>query len=138
MTMRIRTYSELRRLRSFEERYEYLRLGGSVGHATFGFDRHVNQSFYHSREWRSARDVVILRDMGCDLGVPGYEIHHDLLVHHMNPISLDDIVHHEEFVFDPEYLITTTQSTHNAIHYGDANLLMKPFVERAPGDTRLW
>jgi hypothetical protein len=136
--MRSRTYSGLRRIESFEDRFEYLKLGGSVGYATFGFDRHVNQSFYKSSEWRHIRDYVIVRDQGCDLGVLGYEIHSSILVHHMNPVGLDDIVHNEEWILTPEYLITTTQTTHNAIHYGDKSLLTVPMKERVPGDTRLW
>lgn len=134
----IRTYSELRRLSTFEERYAYLRLGGSVGHRTFGFDRYINQSFYHSREWKDARNVVIVRDNGCDLGVIGYEIHGDLLVHHINPINADDIQHNVGALFDPEFLITTTNATHNAIHYGDQSLLAKPLRPRSAGDTKLW
>lgn len=134
----LRCYRELRRLGTFEDRFEYLKLGGSVGHSTFGFDRHVNQSFYHSAEWRNIRREVILRDNGCDLGIPGYEINGALLIHHMNPIDQEDLYQHEMDVLNPEYLITTTQNTHNAIHYGDVSLLPTPFVERAPGDTRLW
>jgi len=133
-----RTYSELRRIDSFEERYEYLRLAGQVGTSTFGFDRHLNQALYHSPEWRHVRRHVILRDNGCDLGVEGYEINGALLVHHMNPINADDILDREEWILDPEFLITTTTLTHNAIHFGDNSLLPKPLVERAPGDTRLW
>jgi hypothetical protein len=136
--MRARTYSELRRLDTFEDRYEYLKLGGSVGYSTFGFDRHLNQSFYNSSEWRSVRQFVIIRDNGCDLGVPGYEINGALLIHHINPMNVDDIISHEEWILEPEYLITTTQATHNAIHYGDKSLLARPFVERKPGDTKLW
>jgi len=135
---RLKTYSELSRLAKFEHRYEYLRLGGSVGYETFGFDRYINQEFYTSSEWKRIRQQVILRDNGCDLGVPGFEIHRQLLVHHMNPMCSDDILHGEEWVLNPEYLITTTHKTHNAIHYGDASLLPKPFVSRKPGDTRLW
>lgn len=123
---------------SYEDRFEYLKLGGSVGHATFGFDRWINQTFYRSREWKSARRDVILRDNGLDLGCSGYEIHNAPLVHHMNPISVDDIAHGAEWIFNPEYLITTTQKTHNAIHYGDRSLLRQPPVERRPGDTKLW
>jgi hypothetical protein len=134
----IRTYRELRRLHSFEDRYEYLRLGGSVGGSTFGFDRWINQRFYHSREWKNVRDYVIVRDDGCDLGIPGYEIHADLLVHHMNPISPDDIIHAEDSIFNPDYLITTSRQTHNAIHYGDRNQLSRAPVERKAGDTTLW
>lgn len=134
----IKTYSELQRLRTFEARYEYLRLGGTVGHATFGFDRHVNQTFYASAEWKTIRQHIIIRDQGCDLGVPGYEIHGGLLIHHINPMNSGDIIHEEDWVLDPEFLITTTQDTHNAIHYGDRTLLRVPFVPRSPGDTKLW
>jgi hypothetical protein len=123
---------------SFEDRFRYLSLHGEVGQATFGFDRWINQHFYRSREWRQARDFVILRDEGCDLGVPGYDIHHGLLVHHMNPMSPEDLERGEGWVLDPEYLITTTHRTHNAIHYGDESLLPRMPVERRPGDTRLW
>lgn len=133
-----RKYAELRRLFTFEERFEYLRLGGVVGTTTFGFDRYINQDFYRSREWRSVRDQVIVRDEGCDLGVEGYEIHGNLLVHHMNPMSADDVVHGEEWILNPDFLITTTQDTHNAIHYGDKSLLKTPFVPRQPNDTKLW
>ena len=133
-----RSYSELVRHNTFEERYQYLRLFGSVGYETFGFDRWINQQFYRSREWKSARDYVISRDEGCDLAMPGYEIHGELLVHHMNPIVADDIVHGEEWIFDPEYLITTTQRTHNAIHYSNETLMPKTVLQRSPGDTKLW
>lgn len=138
MSSRNRSYSELRRIKSFEDRFEYLSLGGVVGVHTFGFDRWVNQLFYASAQWHWARDDVIVRDNGCDLGVPGYEIHGDLLVHHMNPIGIEDIENGEEWILDPEFLITTRHRTHNAIHYGDRNLLPQPPVERRPGDTRLW
>jgi hypothetical protein len=136
--MIFRTYSDLRRLPTFEERYEYLALRGVVGQDTFGFDRWINQQFYRSRQWKQARDKVILRDCGCDLGVPGFEIHTSLLVHHMNPLSPEDIESGERWILDPEYLITTTHRTHNAIHFGDRSLLAKPFIERKPGDTTLW
>lgn len=138
MTTMNRRYSELLRYGSFENRYDYLRLDGQVGRSTFGFDRYINQSFYQSREWKSVRDKVIVRDNGCDLGIQGYEIHGSLLVHHMNPIVANDIRHAEEWILDPEYLITTTDKTHNAIHYGDKSLLSEPFIERRPGDTKLW
>jgi hypothetical protein len=138
MASRIRRYSELRELKTFDERYEYLQLGGGVGVETFGFDRYINQAFYASNEWKNARRVAIARDLGCDLGIPGYEIHVDLLVHHMNPLDVDDISHNEEWILNPEYLITTSKRTHNAIHYGDRSLLAKPLVPRRPGDTRLW
>lgn len=134
----IRRYSELQRLEIFEDRFNYLSLGGHVGTATFGFDRWVNQIFYRSREWKRVRDEVIIRDGGCDLGIEGYEIHADLLVHHMNPISVKDITEAEEWILDPEFLITTSHRTHNAIHYGDATLLPRPLTARQPGDTKLW
>lgn len=138
ITMTNRRYSELIRIPSFEGRYEYLRLYGSVGQDTFGFDRYINQSFYTSKEWHRARQEVLIRDDGCDLGVPGHEINGSVLVHHINPMVADDITHAEDWILDPEYLITTTPRTHNAIHYGDARLLLPPYVKRQPGDTRLW
>jgi hypothetical protein len=134
----MRSYSELCRLTTFEERFQYLSLVGQVGAATFGFDRWINQHFYRSREWKQVRDLVILRDNGCDLGISGYEIHHGLLVHHMNPILPEDLARGEQWILDPEYLITTTHRTHNAIHYGDESLIRRPPVERRPGDTKLW
>lgn len=136
--MRIKSYYAVERLETFEERFDYLKLGGQVGAATFGFDRWINQRFYQSREWRLARDRVIVRDNGCDLGVPGYEIEAKLLVHHMNPITPEDLEAGEEWILDPEFLITTSKRTHNAIHYGDKSLLPQPHVDRRPGDTRLW
>lgn len=135
---RTRTYSELRRLETFEERFRYLDLRGQVGAATFGFDRHLNQYFYRSREWKDVRTHVIARDNGCDLGVEGYEIHAELLIHHMNPMGLEELLHREPHILDPEFLITTTHRTHNAIHFGDERLLPKPHVERRRGDTTLW
>lgn len=123
---------------TFEGRFEYLMLGGQVGDITFGFDRWINQEFYRSREWQDVRNFVIYRDQGCDLGIPGYEIHTEILVHHMNPMSSNDIIHGEEWILDPEFLITTTKDTHNAIHYGDTSKLRKPFTPRTPGDTKLW
>lgn len=137
MTM-IRTYLELETLETFEERFEYLKLGGGVGRSTFGFDRYLNQRFYTSREWEHVRQYVLFRDEGCDLGVPGYEIHTGPLIHHINPMSPDDIVNGEEWILDPNYLITTTHQTHNAIHYGSKSLLPKVAIERAPNDTKLW
>lgn len=133
-----RTYTELSRIDSFEDRFEYLKLGSQVGYATFGFDRHINQSFYTSTEWKSVRREVILRDNGCDLGVSGHEIQGAPLVHHINPLDVEDVISHLGWVFDPEFLITTTHNTHNAIHYGDRSLLPKQHVDRKPGDTRLW
>lgn len=134
----MRTYSEVVRRSTFEERYEYLKLGGSVGAATAGFDRWINQEFYRSREWKSLRQEVILRDGGCDLGVPGHEIQRKALVHHINPLTVRDIVDGLHWILNPEYLITVSHDTHNAIHYGDASLLPKEHVERSPGDTRVW
>ncbi len=135
---RIRSYRELRRLNTFEERFDYLSLGGVVGSATFGFDRWMNQMFYRSGEWLEVREEVILRDEGCDLGVPGFEIVRKLLVHHMNPVTPEDLENGEDWILDPEFLITTSQITHNAIHYGDRSMLPQPHVERKPGDTKLW
>lgn len=138
MTMRIRTYSELSKLKTFEERFRYLALRGEVGNATFGFDRYINQMFYASAEWKRTRQEVILRDNGCDLGVEGYEIHDRLYVHHMNPMEPEDVFEGNLSILDPECLITTTHTTHNAIHYGDERQLPKKFVERKRGDTKLW
>lgn len=134
----IRRYQELKQIRSFEERFRYLNLRGVVGEATFGFDRWVNQQFYRSREWKHIRDHVIVRDNGCDLGFPGHEIYGKVFVHHMNPMTVEDLTDGEESVIDPDVLITVSHKTHNAIHYGDENLLPKPIVERRPGDTKLW
>jgi hypothetical protein len=136
--MKTRTYSELQQYDEFDDRLEYLRLGGGVGRSTFGFDRYINQRFYTSREWHDIRDRVIVRDDGCDLGVPGFEIHHNILIHHMNPMVADDILHREGWILDEEYLITTTHNTHNAIHYGGKTPYPKVVVERSPRDTRLW
>jgi hypothetical protein len=134
----IRSYSELRRYRTLEERFRYLSLRGEIGLKTFGFDRYVNQLFYRSRQWKLVRNDVIARDNGCDLGVEGYDIHRRILIHHMNPLRLTDIDLGDPSILDPDYLITTTHQTHNAIHYGDETLLPKPPAERRPGDTRLW
>lgn len=136
--MSIKTYSELLTLSTFEDRYEYLKLNGSVGEVTFGFDRYLNQVFYRSREWKKIRDYVIIRDNGCDLAMEGYEIRGKILIHHMNPIRTKDIETMSDFLLNPEYLISTTHMTHNAIHYGDSNLLIKPPVERRKNDTCPW
>lgn len=136
--MTIKTYSELRRLETFDERLDYLKLYGDVGRSTFGFDRYINQRFYTSYEWKRAREMVIVRDNGCDLGVRGFEIHTDILIHHINPMNVDDILHGEEWIFDPEYLITTTKNTHNSIHFGDDNSFPKVVIARSRGDTKLW
>lgn len=133
-----RSYSELRRLRTFEERFAYLKLGGRVGQATFGFDRWINQQFYTSTQWRHVRDQVIARDLACDLGVEGYEIYDRMIIHHLNPMTVEDIEHGDSRILDLDNLITTTHSTHNAIHYGDESLLRKPLIERRRGDTKLW
>lgn len=134
----IRKYSDLRRLSTLRERYEYLRLGGRVGETTFGFDRWINQMFYRSAEWKQVREEVIVRDNGFDLGAEDAPILGAHLIHHMNPLTVEDIEQGTENLLDPEYLITTSLKTHNAIHYGDESLLPMPFVERRPGDTRLW
>lgn len=134
----IKTYSELITLPTFKERFEYLRLDGVVGKDTFGFDRYLNQIFYRSQRWKSVRDHVIIRDNGCDLGVEGHEIYGRVLIHHMNPITLDDIMQESDFLLDPEYLISTIHSTHNAIHYGDENLIVTAPVERTKFDTCPW
>jgi hypothetical protein len=133
-----RTYSELRRLDTFEDRFAYLALRGRVGASTFGFDRWINQRFYTSREWRSLRHEIIVRDQGCDLGVLGYELNERILIHHMNPLTADELVHGDSAALDPEFLISVSHLTHNAIHYGDARLLRKPFSPRKAGDTKLW
>lgn len=136
----IRTYSELVELSTFEERYEYLRLGGKVGEETFGFDRYLNQVLYTSPEWRSLRNQIITRDCGCDLGVPGREIPDGvkIYIHHMNPITVEDIANRSDFVFNPEYLICTIKNTHDAIHYGDSELLYKDPIVRSKNDTCPW
>jgi hypothetical protein len=135
----LKTYSDLRRLDTLEDRYAYLKLGGVVGRATFGFDRYLNQDFYRTMLWRQARNAVIARDNGCDLGVDGFEIHDRVYVHHMNPMTPDDIKHSNLDILDPEFLISVTLDTHNAIHYGDEKLLRRrQLVERRAGDTKLW
>lgn len=136
--MRIRTYRELRRLETFEERFRYLSLKGQVAEATFGFDRYINQAFYKSSEWLHARNEIIVRDNGCDMGVPGFEIFGRVIIHHMNPIDAQDIAHGGEILFDPNQLICVSHQTHNAIHYGDERQLPRQLVERKSGDTALW
>lgn len=138
MTSTIRTYSELKALKTLEDRYYYLALRGATGVLTFGFDRYLNQGFYRSREWKQIRHEVIARDNGCDLGIDGYEIYDAVYIHHMNPMTPRDLIDGNTDVLNPEYLISTTLRTHNAIHYGSENLLPKPPVERRPGDTKLW
>lgn len=134
----IRTYSEMIKRDAFLSRFKYLVLGGELGAATFGYDRPMNQEFYHSLEWKRIRDHVIVRDQGCDLGVRGHEIHDRILVHHMNPITQHDLMHFNESILDSEYLICVSTRTHNAIHFGDESQLPTPYVERRPGDTKLW
>ena len=136
--MSIRTYSELITLPTFIDRYQYLKLGGKVGEDTFGFDRYLNQVFYQSKEWRSIRDYVITRDNGCDLGIPGHEIYGRILIHHMNPITVDDILKRSDFLLNPEYLICTIKNTHDAIHYSDESLLITEPIERTKNDTCPW
>jgi hypothetical protein len=136
--MKIRTYSELILESTLEARFHYLALRAAVGVSTFGFDRWINQQFYTSLEWRTVRNHVIARDEGLDLGVPGYEIHDKVIIHHMNPMTVDDLEHGDSSILDPEFLITTSHRTHNAIHYGDESLLPQELVERRPGDTKLW
>ena len=137
-TTNIRTYSELIQLPTFEERFEYLRLNGSVGKDTFGFDRYLNQQFYRSSEWRRVRDQVILRDCGCDLGIEGYEIPSRVLIHHMNPISIEDLQFMSDLLMNPEYLICVSHRTHNAIHYGDESFIVTTPIERTQNDTCPW
>lgn len=136
--MKIRSYSELRKLDSIEERYAYLRLRGTVGYPTFGFERYLNQRFYTSLQWKRVRDEVISRDNGNDLGVPGFQIYDRILIHHMNPMLPEDLASDFDYILNPEYLIATTLKTHNAIHYGDKSLLQILPPERKPGDTKLW
>lgn len=135
---KIRTYKELRQLETFEERYEYLRLNSESFKETFGYDRYLNQRFYKSREWKEMRDYVISRDNGCDLGVPEYEIRGPITVHHMNPITKEEILHSDDNLLDPNSLITVSFRTHNAIHYGDETQVEYNPIVRLPGDTKLW
>lgn len=136
--MIFRTYSELSRLQTFDERFNYLQLNGVVGKDTFGFDRYFNQLFYRSKEWKHVRNIVIIRDNGCDLGCEGHDIYDKILIHHMNPISIEDINKSSDILLNPEFLICTSQLTHNAIHYGDKSQLIKEPLIRTPGDTCPW
>ena len=138
MKMRIKSYRELSRLKTFEERFEYLKLGGVVGQETFGFDRYLNQAFYRSREWKRIRDQVIIRDNGCDLGILDREIFEYVMTHHINPITIENIENGDDCIFDLNNLICTSRITHQALHYGDASLLVKLPPERRKGDTNLW
>lgn len=138
MTM-LKTYSELCKLKTFEERFKYLQLNdGRVGEDTFGYERYLNQQFYRSREWKRLRDELIVRDNGCDLGVEGYNIYGRVIIHHMNPITKDDILNQTDYLMNPEFLICTTHNTHNAIHYGDESLLILDPIERTKNDTCPW
>ena len=134
----LRTYSELIQLPTFEERYQYLRLGGLVGQDTFGFDRYLNQKFYHSHEWKQIRNKIIIRDEGRDLAMPGYELDHGIYIHHMNPIKPEDLVNVPDEILNPEYLVCVSKRTHDAIHFGDSSLLPKLPTERTPNDTCPW
>ena len=136
--MSIRTYSELITLPTFEERFKYLQLGGKVGEDTFGHDRYLNQMFYTSDEWRRIRRDVIVRDNGCDLGIQDREIHGLIIIHHMNPITIEDIINRSEFLLNPEYLISTVKNTHDAIHFSDERILITDLIERRPNDTCPW
>jgi len=134
----IRTYSKLRRLSTFDERFDYLSLNSTVGDRTFGGERWMNQEFYRSAQWKQCRTYVIARDLGCDLGIEGFEIFDKVIIHHMNPITRDQVLNGDPDILDPEFLITVTHKTHNAIHFGDRSMLPTQFVERRPGDTLLW
>ncbi len=134
----IRNYRDLKQLPTFQERFEYLKLNGKVGEETFGFDRYFNQLFYRSKEWKDVRNYVIARDRGCDLAIFDREIFGKVLIHHMNPISLDDIRHSSDYLLNPEYLICSSKQTHDAIHYGDSSLLILEPIVRKPNDTILW
>lgn len=136
--MNLRRYSELKRLKTFEERYEYLRIGGLIGESTFGFERYLNQQLYTSQRWRQLRNEIIIRDNGCDLGIEGRDIYDKIIIHHMNPLTRDQMQEPDESMFDPEYLICVSLNTHNAIHYGDAGLLQKDYIPRRPNDTCPW
>lgn len=137
-SMIIRTYTELMKLQTFEERFRYLKLVARVGEETFGFDRYLNQQFYHSQEWKSIRNEIIIRDNACDLGITGREINKGIIIHHMNPITKDDLIHQSDFLLNPDYLICVSKKTHSAIHYGDESLLFDGLVERSKNDTCPW
>lgn len=137
-TGNIRTYSEMITLKTYEERFDYLKIGGQVGRETFGYDRYLNQILYNTKQWKTFRREIIIRDNACDLACEGYEINYRILVHHINPITVEDIINRNPMIFDPENAITTTHRTHNAIHYGDKNLLVLQPMERTPNDTCPW
>lgn len=133
-----RTYHDLLKLQSFDDRFRYLKLSGVIGNETFGVERYLNQRFYQSSEWKHIRDLVIIRDNGYDLGIKGCAIHGRPIIHHMNPVSIKDVVERTDILLDPEYLITVSRDTHNAIHYGDMNLLNRSPITRSPFDTCPW
>ena len=138
-TMTIRTYTELMKLYTFEERFRYLKLVARVGEETFGFERYLNQQFYHSQEWKSIRNQIIIRDNACDLGIPGREMNKGIIIHHMNPITKDDLIHQSDFLLNPDYLICVSKKTHLAIHYGDESILFNDVtIERSKNDTCPW
>lgn len=135
----MKTYSELIQLSTFEDRFNYLKLRGNVGEDTFGFERYLNQKFYKSKEWKHIRDIVILRDQGCDLACLGHDIYGKVIIHHMNPITISDLEKNSDIVLNPEYLICVSQETHNALHYGDGSNLHKyDYEDRKPNDTSPW
>lgn len=136
--MKTKTYSELIKLGTFYDRFEYLKLSEKIGEETFGFERYLNQGFYRSQEWKMSRDFVIARDLGCDLAISDREIHGKIVVHHMNPITIDAIKNGSPIILDPEFLITCSHNTHNAIHYGSIELLIEQYAERSPNDTTPW
>ena len=139
MAMTIRTYTELMKLYTFEERFRYLKLVARVGEETFGFERYLNQQFYHSQEWKSIRNQIIIRDNACDLGIPGREMSKGIIIHHMNPITKDDLIHQSDFLLNPDYLICVSKKTHSAIHYGDESILFNDgTTERSKNDTCPW
>lgn len=132
-----KNYTDISKLKTFEERFEYLKIGGNVGIETFGFDRYANQALYSSREWKKVRDEVIIRDKGCDLGVEGFDIYSKPIIHHIEPITMEQIINRDPIIFDPDNLITVSHRTHNAIHYGNELKSNIP-IERTKGDTTLW
>lgn len=138
MNTDIKSYTELSKLKTFNDRFNYLKLDGVVGEETFGYDRILNQVLYKSAKWRKVRDKVLIRDNGNDLGIEGYQINGRVIIHHMNPITVDDVLKEREWIFDPEYLITVSDLTHKAIHYSNENILPKEPVERTQNDTCLW
>lgn len=136
--MSIKTYSELITIPTFEERFEYLQLKGSVGKDTFGYDRYLNQVLYRSPEWKRLRNQIIIRDSGCDLACDGYDIYDKVLIHHLNPITVEDVLTRSRKVFDPDNLVCVSHNTHNAIHYGDVDLLVTGPIIRTKNDTCPW